>query len=104
MPEGPYAELRQSVLILRDHLALSRTVLANERTLLAYIRTALSLSVTGAFLVKFFETPSVLYTGWAFIPLGGAVLVFGVARYRKMQVMLRRALDKTPPVAARLED
>ncbi len=70
---------------LRDHLAGHRTTLANERTLLAYVRTGLTLFVAGVSFIRFFDHLLIESIGWAFVPLGVAVLLLGLARYRKIR-------------------
>ncbi|MBM3475130.1 MAG: DUF202 domain-containing protein [Armatimonadetes bacterium] len=88
---APYAKEEPGQLILRDHLAIDRTVLANERTFLAYIRTALTLFVVGASLIKFFDSLPATVVGWIFIPIGLAVLAFGISRYRRINALIHRA-------------
>ncbi len=80
---------REIPFILRDRLAAHRTVLANERTLLAYIRTALALGVSGVTFVHFFPSRVIAAVGWCFVPLGVALLVVGLARYRHERRRLR---------------
>ena len=94
---APYADDQPRELILRDHLAIDRTILANERTFLAYIRTALTLFVVGASLIRFFDSPTATVLGWVFIPIGLAVLAFGISRYRHMKALIHKA--ETPPNA-----
>lgn len=65
---------------LRDQLALERTQLANRRTWLASARTALTLFVSGAGFLKFFEDPIFEIVGWAFIV--GSVPLVGVGWWR----------------------
>lgn len=80
-----YSRFTTEELILRDYLAMDRTVLGNERTLLAYIRTALAFFVAGASLVHFFDPLAYQILGWMLIPLGIALSVVGIVRYRTMQ-------------------
>lgn len=89
MGQGPYFRVDKDKLILRDHLAADRTVLANERTFLAYIRTALTLFVSGATFVRFFDTLVLDIIGWIFIPAGILTFVIGTLHYGKMKGMLR---------------
>ena len=95
MPHNPYENVVLSDLILRDRLAASRTVLANERTMLAYVRTALSLLIAGAAVVKFSQTWPVQLIGWALMPVGAAVLLIGLVRYRRTKAHIEQigALD-----------
>jgi putative membrane protein len=89
MSGKPYTKVDASELILRDHLAAERTVLANERTLLAYIRTALSLIITGVAFWKFVDDTSGRVVGLAFMPLGTAIMIFGLYRWRKTALAIR---------------
>ena len=72
-------------LILRDHLALDRTRLANERTLLTYVRTAIILIVSGVSLIKLFgaEHRTLLFLGYALVPVGVLVGALGFVRFRQ---------------------
>ncbi|HEX7940150.1 MAG TPA: DUF202 domain-containing protein, partial [Gemmatimonadaceae bacterium] len=70
-------------------LALDLTSLANERTFLTYVRTALAFFATGAALIRFFDNPAFVITGWLFIPAGIALGVFGGARFRRVRRMSR---------------
>lgn len=70
--------------ILRDRLAAVRTDLANERTLLAYGRTGFALIVAGVTFINFFAPAPVVLLGWALIPVGLAIIAFGVMRFRRM--------------------
>jgi putative membrane protein len=96
MPDSPYEKTRQEDTILRDYLATERTVLANERTFLAYLRTALSLMIAGAFLVKFVDNPVLQLLGWAMMPVGGLILIFGAYRFRKVRNRLKRRGQPEP--------
>lgn len=78
--ENPYTRYLYSELILRDQLAIDRTVLANERTFLAYCRTFLALILTGTGFIKFFDTPFMKMTGYAFIVIG--ILIFLLGSWR----------------------
>jgi putative membrane protein len=91
MEDSPYSECEPEQLILRDHLAIDRTVLANERTLLAYLRTALAILVVGASLIKFFHAEVYEIIGWALLPLGVGVIVFGAVRFRRTAACIRAA-------------
>ncbi len=75
----------------RDQLALNRTQLANERTVLAYVRTSLLLAATGVTLLKFFPTSVwAIPISWMFICLGVAVLLVGLARFRRLSAELQK--------------
>jgi putative membrane protein len=91
MEGRPYGEFSPEQLVLRDHLAVERTVLANERTLLAYVRTALAVLVVAASLIKFFKTEFFEVIGWVLIPVGLALIVLGVLRYRAIAACIRGA-------------
>jgi len=91
MQDKPYCDLSPDTLILRDHLAIDRTALANERTLLAYMRTALAVVIVGFSLIKFFRTEFFEVLGWCLLPVGLAVLVIGIWRYRQMNDIIRAA-------------
>jgi putative membrane protein len=70
-----------------DQLALERTRLANERTLLAYVRTALGAAGGGVGLLEFVDEPAV---GWGLVAAGGALLLFGLARF----FVIRRRFER----------
>ncbi|WP_066504128.1 DUF202 domain-containing protein [Abyssisolibacter fermentans] len=76
-------------MILRDFLATDRTILANERTFLAYVRTSISIIAAGVGFIKLFDNPIIYKMGYAFIPFGFIVLVFGVKRYIKVKNKLK---------------
>lgn len=97
MKTGPYSQINNDELILRDRLAADRTVLANERTLLSYVRTALAFAAAGAALVHFFESAFVEIVGWTLIAVAFAILAIGVQRYLRMRHRLASLTDKTPP-------
>jgi putative membrane protein len=90
MSDSPYSEFSKEDLILRDHLAADRTVLANERTFLAYIRTALTLFISGASFIRFFDSFLLEVVGWIFVPVGLLTFLVGAVRYRRMKNMLFR--------------
>lgn len=80
-PPKPY-QTNQGQLILRDHLAIDRTRLANERTLLAWWRTGLTMVIAGVTLIKLFpDNPWMVDGGYALVPLGFSVLLFGGWRF-----------------------
>lgn len=68
--------------VVRDRLAMIRTELANERTILAYGRTAVVFGATGIGLVHLFESPALIWLGWAGIACAVVTLVLGVVRFR----------------------
>jgi putative membrane protein len=70
---------------LLNYLAGHRTSLANERTRLAYIRTGLTTFVAGVSFVRFFDHPLIEAIGWAFVPLGVATFLLGLARYKRIR-------------------
>ena len=83
-------------MILRDFLALDRTILANERTLLSYTRTAMAFVITGVTFIKFFGSVALTIVGWLFIPLGIAILAWGIIRYKKIHHRIH-AINTVPP-------
>ena len=85
MADQPYARFQNKDLILRDELAIDRTLLANENTLLAYLRSALTLMIAGVTFIHFFAASWLLWLGFAFVPLGLGVGLFGGWRFRRMQ-------------------
>ena len=85
MDNTTYEKLRKDDLILRDHLALDRTELSNENTLLAYIRTFLAIIITGASLLKFFDTLPINILGWVIIFIGILVLFYGFYRFNNIK-------------------
>jgi len=90
----PYARFSDEECILRDYLAMDRTILASERTFLAYIRTALTLIVAGVTLVKLCPEAFFQVLGWAFIPLGLGVAVWGLIRHKSMRAAIRSRSGK----------
>lgn len=74
---------------IRDELAIQRTILANERTLLAYSRTALTLVIPGVSFYGFSDSTMVQTIGIAFVPMGLAVLTFGILRFNKKKKQIR---------------
>jgi putative membrane protein len=87
----PYRNFDVKSLILRDHLAIDRTILANERTYLAYIRTALAFFISGAGLLKFFDSGLILALGWIFIAGALIIALIGYRRYAKVRKTIRSA-------------
>ena len=78
-----------AVLSIPDRLALMRTGLANERTLLAYVRTAVTFAAGGIGLARLVTDPTIIRVGWVLVPLGVAVLLVGIVRYRRMRRLLQ---------------
>lgn len=74
---------------LRDQLAFDRTELANQRTWLAAARTALTLFVSGASFLQFFDTAWGWGTGLVFLGLSGPVLGLGYLRYARKHRQLQ---------------
>ena len=66
-----------------DLLATERTVMANERTFLAYVRTSLTLVVPGLTLLGLADSIPLKIISSLFVPLGVALFLVGVARFRK---------------------
>jgi putative membrane protein len=95
MEQFPYSRLEKD-LILRDYLAADRTLLANENTLLAYSRTALTFFVAGVSFIRFFDNPWLSVLGWAFVPLGVALLLIGAIRYQRMKSAMSRITCPRP--------
>ena len=73
---------------LQDILAIERTRLSNERTLLSFCRTGLYFLIAGLTINNFVE----LRYGWlvatGFLVVGVVILVYGIYRFRKLQVRL----------------
>ncbi len=81
----------QGEMILRDYLAVDRTMLANEASFMSYIRTALTLIAAGATLIKFFDgNPLFQVLGWAFVAIGGWLVMHGYNRFNKVDVVLHK--------------
>ncbi len=93
MEANPYQKFKKEDLILRDLLAADRTILANERTYLAYIRTALTLFVSGATFIRFFDSLILEVLGWTFVPAAIVVFIVGTRRFREMKQTLRPIKD-----------
>lgn len=68
-------------LLNADLLSLERNMLANSRTLLAYLRTSLSFAVAGVSLIQFFQYRLIVAFGYALVPAGAAIALFGFKRY-----------------------
>ncbi|MGI6207819.1 MAG: DUF202 domain-containing protein [Anaerolineae bacterium] len=80
--------------ILRDRLAAIRTDLANERTLLAYGRTGFALVAAGVTFINLFAPAWAVLVGWAMIPIGVAVLVVGVLRFRRLNKRIEHLIPR----------
>ena len=86
-----YEKFSKEELILRDHLAIDRTILANERTVLSYVRTSLALIAAGGALIHFFAEQWIKGAGVILVMIGGAILIVGYLRYRKMDRLIKKA-------------
>lgn len=80
---------------LRDELAIQRTILANHRTLLSFFNASLAVMVTGLTLIKFFTGDFIFWVGWAFIPAGATLLVFGARNFFIHKRKIENASPKT---------
>lgn len=78
---------------LRDRLAVDRTLLANERTLLAYVRTGLAFGVVGGSLIKFFQSPTLCFTGWSLVVVGVLIIAAGSSKFLAVHHRLK-SLDQ----------
>jgi putative membrane protein len=85
----PYSRFEPDDLILRDELALDRTLLANERTLLSYLRAGVSLVLAGVSFVHFSSAQWYTTFGQVCVVGGAVATLVGVARFRRMQQMIR---------------
>ena len=92
---NPYCSFCEEEMILRDYLALDRTVLANERTFLAYARTAMALVIAGVTFIKFFDSLAMTITGAICVPIGIALMAWGIYRYRQVHDRIH-AIGTTP--------
>lgn len=81
-------------LILRDHLAVERTRLTNETALLAYLRTSLFLISIGLTFIKIDEFKGVAIIGWICIPLSIILISFGVFRFVRLNIQMRKIYKK----------
>ena len=68
----------------------ARDQLANERTFLAWVRTGLGFVGIGVVLDKLIEQrgPTAVVMGFVFIASGIAMLIYGLARYRRIARLL----------------
>ena len=89
--KNPYENFFKEELILRDQLAIDRTILANERTVLSYVRTSLALIAAGGALIHFFQEEWIKAGGVMLVMIGGAILIVGYIRYRKMDRLIKKA-------------
>jgi putative membrane protein len=86
----PYIQEKEEM-ILRDYLAVDRTMLANEASFMSYVRTALTLIAAGATLVKFFDgNPIFQVIGWAFVMIGGWLVIHGYNRFARTDKVLHK--------------
>jgi putative membrane protein len=106
MSEEPYDAYAKDHehMILRDYLAVDRTMMANETSFMSFVRTALTLIAAGATLIKFFNDFGTTYIlGWAFIIVGGWLILHGYNRFRKNDELLHRVKGETVHRAKRLK-
>ena len=85
---NPYSKFAGEELILRDELAVDRTLLANERTLLAYLRSGMALILAAVTFVHFAVEDWLKWFGVLCLPIGLAVIVIGVLRYRRLNTQI----------------
>jgi putative membrane protein len=107
MTKSPYTKFESSELILRDELAIDRTILANERTLLAYLRSGVSLVIAGVSIMHFSLQSWFWAIGVVCIPVGIITGIFGVVRYRTINLSItavRRQLPKLTEIEQRLSE
>jgi putative membrane protein len=88
-----HSKYHKGEMTLRDYLAAHRTILANDRTWLSYVRTALTLFVAGVSFIKFFDSPILFITGWAFVPISIIIIIIGLWKHHKRWKMIQ-ALEK----------
>lgn len=84
MGRNLYSQFDTTELILRDHLAIDRTLLANERTLMSYLRSGVALFIAGISIIHFSQEGWFTATGFLCLPCGIITVLFGIARFRKM--------------------
>lgn len=92
-----YQRFKDDELILRDELAIDRTLLANERTLLAYLRGGISLLLAGVTFIHFSHQGWFTLLGVFCLPVGAAVVLLGVHRYRKIDRAIGILRNRKPP-------
>ncbi len=103
-PYTPYIQEREEM-ILRDYLAVDRTMLANEASFMSYVRTSLTLIAAGATLIKFFDNkPLFRIGGWAFIVIGGWLVVHGYNRFSRVDDVLHKIKGEYMEQASRLKN
>ncbi len=93
MSEDQYTSYiqEQEEMILRDYLAVDRTMLANEASFMSYVRTALTMIAAGATLIKFFDgNPAFQVIGWAFVTIGGWLVIHGYNRFSRTDDVLNK--------------
>jgi len=64
-----------------DQLEKLQAHYSNERTLLSYIRTSASVLVLAVALLRFFESKTIIYLGWASLAAGSFIMIVGLQRY-----------------------
>ena len=84
MISNPYKRSKNGARVLTDELSMDRTAMANERTLLSYVRTGLAFGITGAGVIRFFESFVPLLLGWGLIVLGILVTTLGAWHFRRI--------------------
>ena len=82
--------MKESDLILRDHLAIERTKLANERTFLAYFRSSIFFLATGISIIHINFFSEVNFLGWLFVGISPTLLSIGFIRL----VIVRKTVNK----------
>ena len=80
---------------LKDELAIQRTVLANQRTLLTFFNASLALVIAGLTLIKFFSG-LIHGLGWAFLPAGSILSLYGFRNYFVHKRMIEAAYKARP--------
>jgi len=87
--------MKESDLILRDHLAIERTKLANERTFLAYFRSSIFFLATGISIIHINFFSEVNFIGWSFVGISPLLLGIGLVRLIKVRKSLGKMIEKT---------
>ena len=86
--------MKESDLILRDHLAIERTKLANERTFLAYFRSSVFFLATGISIIHINFFNEVNFIGWSFVGISPLLLSIGLVRLVKVRKALAKMIEK----------
>ena len=74
----------------RDVLGEERTSLANERTLLSYVRTALAFLISGASMLRFFDSRPYEIGGIVGLTVGVATFALGFVRYAQIRSQITK--------------